>query len=305
MRPVKRTTARPVLSGHSFQAVLLTAAALQLALLVLSAYVLVRLVGCEWGLIPHLGMFCSDGRWPHPAVPWAIAITCGIAVGLAVTQELRGGWLSIRRTSKAVRAFHQHLRPPSHRLLTAATGSPCDIRQAEIPVMVALCHGLLRPCVVVSTPLVDALDDDALRAVVAHEAEHARRRDPLRLLALRIVSLSTVLLPATRAAADHARLICEWRADRAAITAGGLTPLARALHTMLSQPSPPPSLADLPHFSATELRIAHLAATTPPPLRVPVWRIVASIGATILVAALAYWIWTISAATRMLIEVTV
>ena len=45
---------------------------------------------------------------------------------------------------------------------------------------IAFCAGLLRPCVAISTAVCDALEPSALRALLAHEAAHARRRDPLR-----------------------------------------------------------------------------------------------------------------------------
>jgi Zn-dependent protease with chaperone function len=72
----------------------------------------------------------------------------------------------------------------------------------------AFCAGLLRPRVYVSTGAVALLDEPALPAVLVHERHHARRRDPLRLAAGRVVAKGSVFRPGTRragATAGHAR----------------------------------------------------------------------------------------------------
>ena len=51
----------------------------------------------------------------------------------------------------------------------------------------AFCAGLLRPRVYVSTGALERLGEAELAAVVAHEAHHAARRDPLRLLVARAI----------------------------------------------------------------------------------------------------------------------
>ena len=48
--------------------------------------------------------------------------------------------------------------------------------------VLCFCIGLLRPRIVVSTGLVELLDQAELEAVLAHEASHQRRRDPMRLM---------------------------------------------------------------------------------------------------------------------------
>ncbi len=51
----------------------------------------------------------------------------------------------------------------------------------------AFCAGLLRPRVYVSTGALERLGEAELAAVVAHEAHHAARRDPLRILVARAI----------------------------------------------------------------------------------------------------------------------
>lgn len=95
----------------------------------------------------------------------------------------------------------------------------------------AFCAGLLRPRVLLSTGAVRALGERELAAVVAHETHHARRRDPLRLAALRVAVDSLAFLPVVRPLASRYADLLEIDADRAAVDrcAGDPAPLARAL----------------------------------------------------------------------------
>jgi Zn-dependent protease with chaperone function len=94
----------------------------------------------------------------------------------------------------------------------------------------AFTQGATRPRIHLSTGARERMTDDQLRAVVAHEAHHRRRRDPLRLLATRALGKSLFFAPAVAAiGADYARL-SELEADGAAIDVSGTPrPLAAAL----------------------------------------------------------------------------
>lgn len=101
------------------------------------------------------------------------------------------------------------------------------IIDADAPI--ALTAGLLRPRVYVSTGLLDHLDEPARRAVLAHEAAHVRRRDPLTKLfgelaaALHLPAARTMLL-------SDLSLACEEACDEAAALAvGDRTIVAAAL----------------------------------------------------------------------------
>jgi hypothetical protein len=100
---------------------------------------------------------------------------------------------------------------------------------------IAFCAGNLRPAVYVTHAALTRLSAAELAAVVAHEAHHARRRDPLRLLVARTLADAAGIvgdLPARQlAAADLA-------ADAAAVAAtGSAAPLASAL-LRLRDPAP-------------------------------------------------------------------
>jgi hypothetical protein len=89
----------------------------------------------------------------------------------------------------------------------------------------AFCAGLLRPRVFVSAGAFERLSEDELAAVVAHEAHHAARRDPLRILIARAIgdAYSVGALPRREQA------LAELAADDAAVRSRGAGPLASAL----------------------------------------------------------------------------
>jgi Zn-dependent protease with chaperone function len=94
----------------------------------------------------------------------------------------------------------------------------------------AFCTGLLRSRVYISHGALELLDDDELAAVHAHEAHHARRRDPLRVLLVRTLSEAIFFLPALRRLAGRYEALAELSADEAAVErAGDPRPLAGAL----------------------------------------------------------------------------
>jgi hypothetical protein len=89
----------------------------------------------------------------------------------------------------------------------------------------AFCAGLLRPRVYVSTGSLARLTEAELAAVVAHEAHHAARRDPLRILVARAIgdAYSLGALPRREQA------LAELAADDAVVRTRGAAPLASAL----------------------------------------------------------------------------
>lgn len=92
----------------------------------------------------------------------------------------------------------------------------------------AFTTGWWRPKVYVARDLAQRLTQDELVAVLAHEAEHVRRRDPLRLFALRALAGVLFWLPTIRRLADDLSDEAEITADDAAATRYAL-PLASAI----------------------------------------------------------------------------
>lgn len=96
----------------------------------------------------------------------------------------------------------------------------------------AFCAGLVRPRVYVSTGALVALGDEELRAVLAHERHHQRRRDPLRLLVARALGDALFFLPVLRRLRQRYAILAELAADEAAVSASGSpSALASALLT--------------------------------------------------------------------------
>ena len=109
----------------------------------------------------------------------------------------------------------------------------------------AFCAGLLRPRIYVSQAALDALDERELRAVLAHEEHHRRRRDPLRLSAGAVVADAFFFVPALRRLLERYRTIAELAADDAAVRSTDRPTLARAL-LRFTAPGPSGAVGVLP-----------------------------------------------------------
>jgi hypothetical protein len=94
----------------------------------------------------------------------------------------------------------------------------------------AFCAGLFRPRVYVTTGALARLDTAALDAVLMHEREHGRRRDPLRLATSRVIARSLFFLPAVRELRRGQTMLAEVSADERAVSAAGdRSAVARAM----------------------------------------------------------------------------
>ena len=83
----------------------------------------------------------------------------------------------------------------------------------EDPVPTSYTIGFLRPCIVISTGLYDALDEDELEAVLAHEEAHVGGRDNLLTLAAQTFAMTFALIPGFRFAYSRFRRAQELAAD--------------------------------------------------------------------------------------------
>jgi Zn-dependent protease with chaperone function len=102
----------------------------------------------------------------------------------------------------------------------------------------SFCAGLWRPRVYITTGALARLDAPALDAVLAHERHHARRRDPLRLAASRVIARSLFFLPAVRELRRGQQTLVEMSADESAVGAAGgdRSALARAMLSFSETP---------------------------------------------------------------------
>jgi Zn-dependent protease with chaperone function len=102
---------------------------------------------------------------------------------------------------RVMRALPQARVSPDSALGRAARRAalrPAQVRVVRGLPMPAFASGWFRPRVVVAADLHERLTADELTAVLAHEAVHLRRRDPLRLFALRALAALLFWLPVLR-----------------------------------------------------------------------------------------------------------
>lgn len=155
---------------------------------------------------------------PASLLGLGIAVLTVAAVGL--------GLRSIRRQLRASRRYLDG-QPLSAESIDF-DGVRCRLIDSEEPR--AFCAGYLRPQVFLSRGARDGLEPAELRAVLAHESHHRRRRDPLRLLAARALADALFFIPILRRISERYSALGELAADEAAVQAlGGRGPLASAL----------------------------------------------------------------------------
>ena len=143
-------------------------------------------------------------------------------------------WYSLRRTLRAletksparddalsIAARHVGLAPDR---ILAIQGLPNP----------AFTAGFWRPNVYVAASLPDILDLAQLEAVLAHEAAHVARRDPLRLSLLRFLACMLFYIPALRRLADDLTDEAEIDADDAAVARSEPLVLASAILALAS-----------------------------------------------------------------------
>ncbi len=133
-------------------------------------------------------------------------------IGLAVLG------LAVRSAVRHYRAQRRVLsRLPAQRE-TVYGGARVTVFTHEAPE--AFCAGLLRPRVYLSSAALGTVERGELAAVIEHETHHCRRRDPLRILIVQVLSDSLFFLPVMRHVLKRYRTLAELAADEAAMTAG-------------------------------------------------------------------------------------
>jgi Zn-dependent protease with chaperone function len=146
----------------------------------------------------------------------------------------------------------------------------------------AFCAGLLRPRVYVTTGALAILDERALEAVLTHERHHARRRDPLRLAASRILARALFFLPGLDELGRRREALSEISADESAINAdpANRSALARAMLSFTNSPAADDSVGIDPD------RVDHLMGESPS-WRFPMFMFLVAVFVLALVAAVA------------------
>jgi Zn-dependent protease with chaperone function len=219
-RTVTRTLGAERLAGRAASTVTRAGAALAV-LTFAGAGSLVLWLFATWrlaptgGAAPHVSIFGHPLTYPD-GNPAALIVLALAAVGVLIAA------LAGTAAAREVLAARRLTRRFAHRAIGTAAGAL--VIEDERPR--AFCTGLLRPKVFVSSGAVAALDEAALRAVLAHERHHARRRDPLRLAGARVLARA---VPGLGGLVRHQQMLLELSADEGAAEAGGRSALARAM----------------------------------------------------------------------------
>lgn len=185
----------------------------------------------------------------------------GVLVGLVVA-----AW-QLWSVKSAIRALPMTAAAPE--LLDAARSAGLrGVNCVDSVTANAFCAGALRPRVYVTTGLLERLEAAELEAVLAHEAAHARRRDPLRRAVASGVALSFFFMPLIRWWSRHDLEQSEVKADRRAMERVGRKPLAAALWRLDDESG----LSLIPAFAgAADLRVAQILGDPLPRRRPSPW----------------------------------
>jgi bla regulator protein blaR1 len=243
--------------------------------LALSVVVVARLF-LSWHVSPdaashHVSVVGQRLSYPVANLDAVIVLVLALA-GLAVAAMTAQG--AIHEILAAI-AFRRRLATRAPRPLNGAW-----VIDDERPL--AFCAGLLKPQVYVSSGAVAMLDETALNAVLAHEAHHARRSDPLRLAVGRVLARALFFVPGLAELARRQQDLAELGADETAINSApeNRSALARAMLTFSDSSEAAGSVGVDPR------RVDHLLGE-PPSWRFPTLLCLGAAGVIVLVGAIA------------------
>lgn len=171
----------------------------------------------------------SPGAIRQACENWLSAGGPGALLGFAISAlALTVLAFSVRSARRQIRASRRYVNARLTTGEVTVDGHRC--RVIEDPEAEAFCAGYLCPHIYLSRGALAGLDKRELRAVVAHEAHHLKRRDPLRLLLARALADGLFFLPILGRTVDRYAALEELAADEAAVAAvRSRRPLAAAL----------------------------------------------------------------------------
>ena len=220
-------------------------------------------VGVVAALIAVQAIWMVEAACPRMGMIDCLVVAVALVASASMLAiAVRASWLAAT-TTRALAALPQV--PVSPSLQTAARRAGISrLRCVGGSDRTAFCAGLLRPCVYITTATATQKSSE-LDAILAHEAAHARRRDPLRRLLTHSAADVIFWFPLLRWWLHKHVENAELHADRAAIDHAGRQGLAAALLGAAAQPpAAVPAMA-----GATQSRIAHLLGEDLPRRRPP------------------------------------
>jgi beta-lactamase regulating signal transducer with metallopeptidase domain len=155
-------------------------------------------------VMPSFLFFEPDGDEP---TSWFVRACACVGIAAVTTGVVRG-FMAWMQTSRAIRRW-------SAGAAASEIKSALPILTTEALSPAAVVAGIVRPRVFISRSTTETLSANELRLVVAHEVEHALRRDNLRKLLL-----AANFMPFLREIEERWMLASELAADRAAVANG-------------------------------------------------------------------------------------
>jgi Zn-dependent protease with chaperone function len=214
--------------------------------------------------------------WPLPTgydSANVIIVLAAVATGAAGSGSVAARTAAGARALRALMCAARQPVPPVVLDAAAVLGIADRVDAVGTGEAFAVTYRLIRPRILVSTALAAELTAAEVAAVLAHEREHVRHRDPLRILAVRLLAAFAWYTPAARWLASRAVLRRELAADRASAHGTGRGVLAGALLKLASLPACPAAAAAGPAPDAPgslEARVAQLeGGRTPRPRLTP------------------------------------
>ncbi len=212
-------------------------------------------------LAPHIVEFCLLA-WQALSVhvAYRLMFLALVVLILSILAFLVRLWWHARLTRQHVQKLLMHKRDLSGNLLRVvnqlALASYVDLVAAPQPF--ALCYGWLKPRVLVTTGLTEAMDEQELSSVLAHEKYHLTQNDPFKILIVRTLRDAVIFFPVLHDLVENYLLLQEIAADQHALAHGATREtLASALLKVFR--SPTWDALGVGAYSSFGERVQHLA----------------------------------------------
>jgi len=173
----------------------------------------------------------SDDVAPHAAsYAFLAAIVAGLVSGMRSVERQQRQTRTLLRACLAARS----VRHGGARSLAKRVGLQGRLDVVDVPTPLAFCYGYVRPRVLISRGLVGALRRHELIALLLHEREHLRQRDPLKVALGRLCTSAVFFVPAFGALYRRYLVEKELAADQVVVVEQGTSQsLAAALSVFL------------------------------------------------------------------------
>lgn len=193
-------------------------------------------------------------------VPTFFDGTTRVSIAVVVASVMSGGmaFMLLVSAHQVGTDLRSHRRTQRNVVDVVATQSDGRVRVVDLPERSAYCLPGLRSRVVLTRGTVEALDEEQLEAVLAHERAHTGARHDLMLEFFTVLHRTVPSPIRSDAALREVQLLVELLADRHAVRRVGAKPLGGALAAMSGTPHPPASLGSAGGANDVVVRIRAL-----------------------------------------------